>query len=180
MSRAALLAIVLAAALLALYTVDMESLQPSQYGSGMNLPREERIRLHRSIAKIVAKRIGVAAFADWAVGQAGAESDYGNSNVYAHTNNPFGIKAGSWINDGKDNEWQAGNGNYFRKFPTLEAAYQHLAELLRYPAYRAFFPLLAAGDYAGFADKIAPIYEPGNPNYSQLVLSRIEDAQGVA
>lgn len=157
-------------------------------GTGMNLSRADRIRLHRNIARIIAARNGIPAFADWAVGQAGAESDYGNSKVFSATNNPFGIKAGSWLKDAKDNEWLSGDGKtYYRKFPTLEAAYQHLVELYRdmVPQYKPAFPLLVSGNYKAFAEAVGPIYEPLRPakgpgSYAQLVLDRIQDARAVA
>lgn len=167
-------------------------------GTGMNLSRADRIRLHRNIARAIAAANGIPAFADWAVGQAGAESDYGNSPLFAETNNPFGIKAGSWLL-GKDAAgapivkagkmiYLARDGKtFYRKFLTLEAAYQHLVELYRdmVPQYRPLFPLLVAGQYQAFAEGVGPIYEPLRPakgpgSYAQLVLDRIRDARAVA
>jgi len=179
----------------------MDKSNTTAAGSGMTLSRAERIRLHRNIARIIAAKNGIPAFADWAVGQAGAESDFGNSHVYELTNNPFGIKAGSWISrfDAAGNpvmkapglrvvSVEAHDGRaYYRAFNTLEAAYQHLLEQYRnnVEIFRPAFPMLAAGQYAGFAAAVCPAYDPSRPatgpnSYAQLVLNNIKAAQAVA
>lgn len=198
----AALAVPVGVAVVYLIMKDQIESSASSPASGMDLPLEARIRLHRGVAQAVAARNGVPAFADWAVGQAGAESSYGHSHVYELTNNPFGIKAGSWLKgvDAAGNpivnkpgqrvvKVEAHDGvNWYRAFPTLEAAYQHLLELYRdygIKAYEAAWPLLVAGQYQAFADKVGPVYEPARPasgpdSYAQLVLDSIAAAQEIS
>lgn len=151
--------------------------------------RNERIKHHLSVAGFVGSEIGEPYFKIWAVGVAGAESDYGDSPLYHATGNPFGIKAGSWERSRPSEVYTSpGNilgtlpkrGSKWRTFPTLTAAYNHLWVLMNSVAgYRQNLYLLRKGDITGFVARIAPIYEPGNTAYPSLMARTMNKAAEV-
>jgi flagellum-specific peptidoglycan hydrolase FlgJ len=158
------------------------------------MTQADNIKTHWAAATKVAQSVMVPAFALWAVAQAGAESLWGTAGVVTSgaTNNPFGMKAGSWITgyakDGKTPIVKAGKAiagpylekatntkYYYRKFPTLEEAYYDLWDLFsrRLKAYSDHIDLLKKGNYEAWALAILPTYDPTNSNYPKLIQQRM-------
>lgn len=149
-------------------------------GGKMVRSRIERMKEHWIVARAVAAEKAVPAFALWAFAQAGAESLWSESGIGAEvtgSNNPFGLRAGSW-EAAKKPLYIAPDGQKWRKFPSLTEAYRNLYTVLtEVAAYRKHLDLLKAGKYAEYAAAIAPTYEPTNKNYPALVLTRMEQGK---
>lgn len=156
---------------------------------------KDAISTHWATASKVAQAVKCPYFALWAAGQAGVESMWSTMGVAIHgaTNNPFGMKGGSWITgytpDGKPIlkpgrevagpylEKATGKSYYYRVFPSLEAAYLDLWDLYsnRGPkAYTANIGLLLKGDYPGFAGAVLPTYDPTNKAYFSIWMQRVK------
>lgn len=96
--------------------------------------------------------------------QALIESAHGTSDLFVYHDNAFGVKGSA--GDGR----ATGSHQGFRTYDSIEDSFADHADLLagdnRYAA--AFDPL--NNDPVNFAQAIAPIYEPANPNYADQLI----------
>ncbi len=136
------------------------------------ITRQEYIDKYKAIAVAHQQRYGIPASITMAQGI--LESDSGNSQLSAQSNNHFGIKCkSSWTGEKVYYDDDA-KGECFRAYPTVEQSYYDHAEFLdKSPRYDSLFDLKPT-DYKGWATGLKKAGYATAADYAQRLIKIIE------
>lgn len=138
----------------------------------VRMTRQEYIDKYKAIAVAHQQRYGIPASITMAQGI--LESDSGNSQLSAQSNNHFGIKCkSSWTGEKVYYDDDA-KGECFRAYPTVEQSYYDHAEFLdKSPRYESLFDLEPT-DYKGWAKGLKRAGYATAADYAQRLIKIIE------